>query len=126
MKTTIISAILFILLLFSIYFLDKNVNNLCDTILIDTEKIETLVEKNDWQEAYNTSLTLISKLEEKKNVSSIYLNHTDYDCINCEALRLSSYIKTTNYTDSVVSVNVLKATTENIKNISKLTLKNIL
>lgn len=126
MKYTLISTLLFILLLGFIGFMDYNFEKLCTTVTEQSNTIESQINTNDWVAAYESSLTLLKKIEDKKTLSSIYINHTDFDALNNEALRLSSYIESMNSSDSKASVTVLKSTTENIKNINKLNLKNIL
>lgn len=126
MRTTLISTLLFLLLLGFIWFMDYNFEKLCNTVTDESNTIEAQINNNDWDAAYESSLNLLRKIEDKKTLSSIYVNHTDFDSLTNEALRLSSYIKSMNPCDSIVSVNVLKSTTENIKNINKLNLKNIL
>lgn len=126
MKTTLISTLLFLSLLGFIGFMDYNFEKLCTTVTDESNTIESQIETKDWEAAYQSSLNLLRKIEYKKTLSSIYVNHTDFDSLNNEALRLSSYIKSMDLCDSIVSVNVLKATTENIKNINKLNLNNIL
>lgn len=125
MKNSIISIILFFTLLGFVLYANTDLLNLCDSIVYESEKIETLVTAGEWEDAYTTSINLITILKEDSVLASIYINHSDLDNMINEAVKLSQYVKYEDKTESQASACSLKYSSSNIKRLYLTTIENI-
>ena len=125
MKNTITSIILFLLVFSFVAYANNSLSKLCENIAEDSENIENLINKNEWDEAYSYSLDLIEEVKNSHKLSSVYVNHTDYDYISNEAEKLSIYIREKNISEAYVSANMLRSTVHNISHLHKPSIENI-
>lgn len=125
MKNTITSIILFLLVFSFVAYANNSLSKLCENIAEDSENIENLINNNEWDEAYSYSLDLIDEVKNSHKLSSVYVNHTDYDYISNEAEKLSIYIREKNISEAYVSANMLKSTVHNISHLHKPSIENI-
>lgn len=125
MRNTIISIIIFLSLIFFVTYANNSLANLCDEIIDTSDSIEVMIDNKNWDEAYISSLDIIDKIENKNLLSSIYLNHCDFDNVLNEAIRLSVNIQSKNDSDSLVSANLLSNQALTIKDLHRATFKNI-
>lgn len=125
MKNTITSIILFLLVFSFVAYANNSLSKLCENIAEDSEHIENLINNNEWDEAYSYSLDLIEEVKNSHKLSSVYVNHTDYDYISNEAEKLSIYIREKNISEAYVSANMLKSTVHNIAHLHKPSIENI-
>lgn len=126
MKNTIISIMLFLLLIGALFYLDNDFISLCDEIIIKCEKIEDSLDNNDKSFAYDQAVELLGLIKEKSTIPAIYLNHVDYDTLMNESLKLSLYIKGNDRAESLSSVHLLRYSAEHLKDLQKPNLKNLL
>ncbi|MBE6072112.1 MAG: DUF4363 family protein [Clostridium butyricum] len=126
MKNAIISVIVFLCLLISIFFFNNSVLNLCNDIKYKTDEIELILLSNDKQAAYDKSLELLDLLHEKDFITSIYANHQDFDAIRNEAIKLCVYISHDDITEANASLHVIKYSTNIVKSLQEPSLNNIL
>lgn len=125
MKPTIISIIIFLSLLGFIIYADNSLDNLCSNIENKCTLITNSLEENNYENAYKLSKQILSELNDRSFITSIYVDHNDYDTLFREALRLSSYIHTKDTSESYNSAKILKCNSHTIKSLHKTNLKNI-
>lgn len=126
MKNAIISVIVFLSLLISVFFLNNSVLNLCNEIKYKTDEIELILLNNDKQTAYDKSLELLDFLQKNDLITSIYVNHQDFDSLKSEAIKLCVYISHDDITEANASLHVIKYNAETVKHLQKPGLDNIL
>ena len=125
MKNAIISIIIFFFLLIFIGFLNNSILNLCYNIDTQLNEIETLLYNKDKNSSYEKSLELLTFLNKNDLITSIYVNHTDFDTIRYEATRLNIYISQDDDREAYASLNVIKQQTKTIKHLQKIGIHNI-
>lgn len=126
MKNAMISIILFITVMTSIFFLNKSLLNLCDTIEKKSEELEITLTNGDFKTAYSQSLELLNLIEDNNFITSVYVNHQDFDSLNDEAIKLSIYATYEDYAQSHASLHAMKYNARHIKRLQIPTLENIL
>ena len=120
MKNAIISVIIFFGLLIGIFFLNNSVIDLCDSIKYKTDDMEVILLNEDYDEAYDKAVELLSYLQENDFIASIYTNHQDFDALRHEAVRLCLYIG-----EAYSSLHFIKYSAQTIKHLQSVTLGNI-
>lgn len=125
MKNAIISIIVFFVLLIGIFFLNKSIINLCNSIEYKTEDIEVTLLNEDYDKAYDKSLDLLYYLQEGDFIASIYTNHQDFDSLRHEAIRLCLYISKNEIGEAYASLHFIKYSAQTIKHLQSVTLGNI-
>ncbi|WP_143316656.1 DUF4363 family protein [Clostridium sp. HBUAS56017] len=125
MRSTIMSVIIFFSLLCFVYFANNSLIELCDTISDRTEEIELLISNKEWEKAYSSTNEIIDLIDKNQMVSSIYINHNDFDNLMDEAVELSLYTSCRDYTESIIAVNSLKNFAKNIKHLHNPNIENI-
>jgi hypothetical protein len=125
MKSTILSIIIFISLLCFVFFANNSLIKLCDTISDSSEEIELLVNDKEWDKAYSSTSEIIDLIDKNQLLSSVYINHSDFDNLMDEAVELSLYIDCRDHTESIIAVNSLKNFAKNIKHLHNPNIENI-
>ena len=115
MKPTIISIIIFLSLLGFIIYADNSLDNLCTNIEDKCILITNSLDQNNYDNAYKLSKEILSELNDRSFITSIYVDHNDYDTLFREALRLSSYICKQDASESYNSVKILQCNSNIIK-----------
>lgn len=126
MKNTVISIGLFVVLFICLFFTDKSLVATCNEVAIKCEEIEILLNNKDNDKAYKEAVDLLRLMEKEASITSMYVNHVDYDSLINESLRLSLYIKEKDYGEALASLHVLRYGARNMKDIQKANLKNLL
>lgn len=126
MKTNFISAILFLCVLGFIFFADSKLQRLYNNISSESKTIENLIDDDNWEEAYYKTVTLLEDIDKESLISSVYVNHTEFDNLTNEAIKLCLFIQCRDISQSHVSANLLKSSAEAIRNLNELNLKNVL
>ncbi|MCR1952478.1 MULTISPECIES: DUF4363 family protein [unclassified Clostridium] len=125
MKNSIISILLFIVLITGLFFLDTKFVSLCDDVMIKCEEIEDLLAEGEEYLAYESSVELLSLIKEKADIPAIYLNHVDYDSLMNESLKLTLYIKGEDKAESLATLHVVRYAAEHLKDLQKPNLQNL-
>ncbi len=87
--------------------------------------IEQSLSNRKWESA-KTELTTAQESWEMSNLWwSILFDHQEIDTINISLKQLENYIKAEDFSDSLVELSTIKLKLENLKESSKLTVKNI-
>ncbi|MBU5454124.1 DUF4363 family protein [Caproiciproducens sp. MSJ-32] len=126
MKNTIISIILFVLLVTGLTYINNKFTNLCSDLIDKSNEIEKLLDKKELDTAYTKSLELLEYINSKDFIPSIYLNHIDYDDLINECLKLCVYIKREDIAEASASLDLIEFSCEHLIKIQKINLKNIL
>lgn len=126
MKNTVISVILFALVMSFVAYCDYSLNNLTNYIEKQTTEIDDLLKNENYTKAYETSNKLTKEIKQKRMLLSIYVNHCDFDNIINESIRLTNYIKNKDVSESNVSVRILYNLSDNINTLHKPNIENIL
>ena len=125
MKNAIISVIIFLILLIFIGFLNNSVLNICDNIENRLNEIETLIHNKDHKNSYAQSLELLNYINENDLVTSVYVNHIDFDTIRYEMARLCIYISHNDDCEAYASLNVIRNEAKAVKHLQKIGIDNI-
>lgn len=125
MRNAIISIVIFFSLLICVFFLNNAILNLCDDIKDKTNEIE-LELLNNKDIAYEKSKELLNFLNDHDLITSIYVNHQDFDTLKNETVKLCIYISHDSFTDAHASLNLIKTEAETVKHLQKPGIDNIL
>lgn len=126
MKNLLISTLIFFSVFVSVIFFHNELINICDTTLKLNNDIEVLINKEDWDKAYEKSIELYNLVNDKYELISIYINHEDVDYLNTESLKLSQFIETKNLSETLASLHAMKSYASHLKKVQKINLGNIL
>ena len=126
MKNTIVSIILFITVIGFVSFAHNELIDLCDAINMDSERIEELINEDNWDKAYEESVSLLSKLKDESLVSSIYINHVELDQLVDNTVLVTVNVKCKSKNDALASLHVVKYNSNRIKEMQNPKLRNIL
>lgn len=126
MRNALLSVLLFLSIMICIFFLNNSIINLCNNIKTQCEDIELKITGGKIEDAYYQSLELLNSIEEKNLITSIYLNHQEFDNLLNEALKLSTYLVHEDKTEAHASLHLVKYNADHIKKLQIPTLENIL
>lgn len=125
MRNAILSIILFIFTMICVHILNNSVLNLCDVIQIETEDMELKITSGQTEDAYYQSLQLLNSIKEKNVLTSVYLNHQEFDNLLNEAVKLSTYLVHDDESEAHASLHLVKHNAEHIKKLQIPSLENI-
>lgn len=125
MRNSLISISLFIILLLSIFYLNNGFIKICNKAEISINEIEELISNKEYDLAYEKSEELLSYIDENDRIPTIYLNHTDYDSVINECLKLCIYIEERDISEAVASLHLVKYSVTHLKDLQTVNLKNI-
>lgn len=126
MRNTIISILLFIILVGFLWIFDNKFTTICIDITESCIEIEDLLDINAKDDAYEKSVELLELIKNKGDIPAIYLNHVDYDLLMNEALKLCLYIKGNDKAESLATLHALRYAAEHLKDLQKPNFNNIL
>lgn len=125
MKSIFYSSIVFLLLIISINFSIKYINNICMKYLKITYALEEIVQKEDWKGAYDLSCNFVTNWNTDSPKLSVFIHHGDVDEISTELLKLTQYTKNQNKDESLPNIHVIKLLLKHIINSEKINFQNI-
>jgi hypothetical protein len=125
MRNSFISISLFIILLVGIFYLNNGFIKICSEAEISSNEIEELISNKEYNLAYEKSEELLSYIDENDGIPTIYLNHTDYDLIVNECLKLCIYIEERDISEALASLHIIKYSVTHLKDLQKVNIKNI-
>ncbi|MBW6411315.1 DUF4363 family protein [Clostridium weizhouense] len=126
MKNVIFSILLFFSILILVYFSNNSLIKLCDNISTLAEDIEITLIKGEIEDAYIQSIDLLNLIHQDGFITSIYVNHQEFDNLVNDTVKLSVYLSHKDIPDANSTLHTLKYNTQNLKKLQKPTLKNIL
>lgn len=125
MRNSLISVFLFIILVIGIFYLNNGFIKICSKAETSSIEIEELISNKEYDLAYDKSEELLSYIDENDGIPAIYLNHTDYDIIINECLKLCIYIEERDISEALASLHIIKYSVEHLKDLQKPNIKNI-
>lgn len=125
MRNSLISISLFIILLVGIIYLNIGFIKICNNTEIRSNEIEELIYNKEYDLAYEKSEELLSYIDGNDGIPAIYLNHTDYDLIVNECLKLCIYVQERDISEAVASLHLVKYSVTHLKDLQTVNLKNI-
>jgi Domain of unknown function (DUF4363) len=125
MRNSLISISLFIILIVGILYLNNGFIKICSKAEISSNEIEELISNKEYDLAYEKSEELLSYIDGNDGIPTIYLNHTDYDVIVNECLKLCIYIEERDISEALASLHLIKYSVTHLKDLQKVNIKNI-
>ena len=125
MKNMIFTCIIFFLMLFILFFASKYIVLTCDKLLDVSSKIEENIVNDNWDESYMLSFELLNIYEGHIANLTLFLNHTDFDNIYSEIIKLSQYSKCESKDEALSSIHVVKTLISHVKELESITVGNI-
>ena len=125
MRNTLIAILIFSSLLGFVYYANYTLLNLCEDVITGSNEIEILIEEGNFEEAHKNSTILMELIEENGLLTSVYIDHNDFDNLQDESLQLSIYTSCSDTTESLISVGTLKNSALNLINLHKTSIRNI-
>lgn len=125
MKNTLAAIAIFLCVLFFVSFANSSLISLCDTLIESTSEIEELLENRDFETAQSKAENILELIDEKKVITAVYINHSDFDNLIDESLELALYTKCEDYMESLIAVNSLSEFARNIKHLHETNIENI-
>ncbi|MFR1710257.1 MAG: DUF4363 family protein [Clostridium sp.] len=125
MKNMISTCIIFFFMLFILFFASKYIVLTCDKLLDVSSRIEENIVNDNWDESYMLSFELLNIYEGHIANLTLFLNHTDFDNIYSEIIKLSQYSKCESKDEALSSIHVVKTLINHVKELESITLGNI-
>lgn len=125
MKNIVLSFVLFIALVCSLFYLNFKFIKICDVIIFESSEIESHINNDDIDLAYNTAVDLLEFLNDNNSIASLYLNHADYDVLINECLKVCIYLDNNELSEAQASVHLVNYSSKHLKEIQKISIKNI-
>lgn len=126
MKNFTISLCMFLIMLILIFISIKKINTFCENYILETKKLENLLNEERWDSAYNMSVEFVEDWKESSKFISIFVHHQEIDNINNALLELTQYIKFEDKTEALAKVHFIKFILTHLIDLEKITLQNIL
>lgn len=106
LKKTFITIIALIVIIigtgiFSLYFIEEEVNVFQDHI----DSIKEKIKQDNWQSAYEESEEMFKKWEKRKITWSIVLDHRKMDDLEALIVRCFQYVRFKNTEEAIVELN---------------------
>ncbi|WP_346899859.1 DUF4363 family protein [Clostridium sp. UBA7503] len=125
MKNMIATCIIFFLMIFILFFASKYIVLTCDKLLDVSSEIEENIVNDNWDESYMLSFELLNIYEGHVANLTLFLNHTDFDNIYSEIIKLSQYSKCKNKDEALSSIHVVKTLINQVKELESISIGNI-
>jgi len=125
MKNMIATCIIFFLMIFILFFASKYIVLTCDKLLDVSSEIEENIVNDNWDESYMLSFELLNIYEGHVANLTLFLNHTDFDNIYSEVIKLSQYSKCKNKDEALSSIHVVKTLINQVKELESISIGNI-
>lgn len=125
MKNATASIALFLVIMSFVGYANSKLIDMCEEIITESQELEYLILKEEWEDAFLSSLKIMDIVNENNLITSIYLNHTETEHLTSEALKLNLYSEARVFEEALVSVHNLKYGAVNVKELHELSIKNI-
>ncbi len=125
MKNMIVTCIIFFLMIIILFFASKYIVLTCDKLLDVSSEIEENIVNDNWDESYILSFELLNIYEGHVANLTLFLNHTDFDNIYSEIIKLSQYSKCKNKDEALSSIHVVKTLINQVKELESISIGNI-
>lgn len=125
MKNIVISLIISVIMIISMSFSIKYLNNVSQDLVRLNDEIEKSITNGNWDRAYNTTIELTEKWKDYSKKIKLFSNHDEIDNIEMELQKLPQYIKEKTKDESLASTYVLKFLLNHIADLEKVNIENI-
>lgn len=125
MKNVIISLVIFFAMIGAMFFSLGYLNKVCDRMEQESDSLEELLSKEEWEQAMNSTNHLYEEWKKQSEIVPIFVNHAEVDILSNELMRLIQYVKCQNKDESLASTHVVKFYIDNIKSLQKVNLQNL-
>jgi hypothetical protein len=100
-------------------------NKTSQKLLEDISRVESYINNNDWDTAYNDAAKLNTDWERTESIWTIFTNHHEIDSISV-ALKISlEFIREKDKAESLANISTLKHYISHIPEMERVVLKNI-
>lgn len=125
MKNLVASFILFIVLIITIIFSMKYIENKCVYYTDKINALETIIVNESWEEAYTSSVNFLDEWKKDSNIVPAFINHIHVETITSSVLKLTQYTKYKDKIDALATIHDIKFLLEEMLEIEKVTLPNV-
>jgi hypothetical protein len=125
MKNVYIAFGLFIIMLLAIFISTNAINRKCVHLQNLNSQLESYILKENYEDAYDLSLTYITEWKKSSSFLSVFLHHEDLNFIDSEILKLTQYMKIRDRAEGLATVHVLKYLVNHIKTHEEVSISNI-
>lgn len=125
MKNLVITLVTLIIMIVTMSFSIKYLNNVSDELVSINDEIQENITDDNWDKAYKNTMELTEKWNNYSKKIKIFVNHQEIDSIEIELQKLPQYIKEQTKDESLASTYVLNFLLEHIAKLEKLKLENI-
>lgn len=125
MKNVIISFLIFIALIIGMNLSSNQLSSVCSTFLNENKQLEKVIEKENWQKAYDESSNLLNKWESECKILTIFIHHEKIHSVHYELTQLNQYIKCKEKTESLAKIHLINAYLEHIIQSEKVNFQNV-
>lgn len=122
---TIIYILSFFIFIFFINLSLKYLNNVTIELEEKNDTLEDLITNKEWDKSYDEVISLLDYIEKNSTKMSIFINHQEIDLIESEIFKLTQYVKSKTYDESLASIHYIKFSVKNINRLQKINLQNI-
>lgn len=126
MKNAVISFIIFIIMLTTMFISVKYLNKTCEKMEANSNTLEDLITAEQWEEADDLSNQTLNQWKKYALIIPIFANHSELDTLNVEMLKLTQYTKCQSKDEALASTHVIKFFLNNVKELQKVNMQNIL
>lgn len=125
MKNSLISILLFLVLISFLTYADISFKSLCTEIISLCDEMEDTLDSTPKEKNFEDAMEIFNLIQEKGGIAAIYINHMDYDVMLNEALKLTVYIEKDDTSEAEASLHLLKYSTEHMKELQVPNIQNI-
>ena len=125
MKNLVITLVTLIIMVVTMSFSIKYLNNVSDELVSINDEIQENITDDNWDKAYKNTMELTEKWNNYSKKIKIFINHQEIDSIEMELQKLPQYIKEQTKDESLASTYVLGFLLEHIAELEKVKLENI-
>ncbi len=126
MRNIIISIALFLFMMLAIFISLSYLSSTCDKITSAADKLEEIINEEEWDEAYKASLELDKTWDKYSSVVCIFVHHQEIDNISGEIWKLTQYTKEGTKDEALASVHMVKLFIKHVETLEKVSIQNIL
>jgi len=112
-------------MVFFLFFASKYIVLTCDKLLDVSSKIEENIVDDNWDDSYILSFELLNIYEGHVTNLTLFLNHSDFDNIYGEVIKLSQYTKCESKAEALATIHVVKTLINQVKEMESVNVGNI-
>lgn len=125
MKNVVVAFILFIILLIGIFISTTAINRSCTHLQTLNYKLESYILKENYEDAYDLSITYIAEWKKASKFLTVYIHHEDLNSLDSEILKLTQYTKVKDQAEGLATLHVMIYLVDKIMFLQKVSISNI-